>query len=130
MLVQSQGIWLRLLKLTCIWLAFVSTMVTGQGPATGQEPSLPAPLGDYDGQISIPHIARYHSLPTRMEMRPLFIAPNDIYRIDPRLQPLFDRTLRESADPEFLEAAALSLARIAREEHGDISTSADVLIKP
>ncbi|MBL8815447.1 MAG: hypothetical protein JNL58_05420 [Planctomyces sp.] len=62
-----------------------------------------------------------------MDLQPAFVAPPEIRRIDPRLQPLFDRTLRESGDPEFLEIAALSLARIAREKHGDIASSVDVL---
>lgn len=97
------------------------------GVSLADEQAIQFPKGPYTGPIDLPGIVRYNRLPMRMELEPLLVAPPDLYKLDPRHQPLFDRTLRESTDPEIVEIAALSLGRIAREKLGDIRPSLDRL---
>ncbi|MBL8815446.1 MAG: hypothetical protein JNL58_05415 [Planctomyces sp.] len=108
----------------------ISLTVCGHGAAIGEaadEKKVQFPAGPYTGPLDLPHIVRYTRLPMRMELEPLLVGPPDEFHIDPRHQPLFDKTLRESSDPEIVEIAALSLGRIAREKLGDISSSLDRL---
>ncbi|MEJ7593145.1 MAG: hypothetical protein WKF77_16490, partial [Planctomycetaceae bacterium] len=95
------------------------------------EPPKPefSPHGPFQGPLDIPHIARFSGLPMRMFHEPHLISPGSVRLLDSRYVPFFDKTLREFDDEELLEAAALSLARVARENLQDISSSTDILLK-
>ena len=77
----------------------------------------------------MPHIARFLGLPMRMFLEPHLISPGNFKQLDLRFVALFDRTLREMADDELQEMAALSLARVAHEKLQDTSGSTDILLK-
>ena len=72
-----------------------------------------SPQGGYFGPLPLPPIVRYQNLPVRMHLEPLVSAPVTITELDDRLVPLWERMLREGTDPELVEVAALSLARVA-----------------
>lgn len=80
-----------------------------------QQADVVLPAGKYQGTFELPHIARYKTLPVRMELEPLFIVPPLAMKYDLRFPAFFDRILRESDDPELLEVAARSVARMLRE---------------
>ena len=88
-----------------------------------------SPHGPFRGPLEIAHIARFDNLPRRMFLEPQLIPPESVRFIGPHYVPLFDRTLRESSDAELLEAAALSLARVAHEKLQDTSVSNDILLQ-
>ena len=88
-----------------------------------------SPHGPYLGPLDIAHIARFSSLPRRMFLEPYLIPPESVETLDPRFVELFDKTLREINDDELLETAALSLARVARENLQEMSGSSDILLK-
>lgn len=72
-----------------------------------------SPQGGFFGPISLPPIIRYQNLPMRMHLEPLIPPFEILTELDKRLVPLWDRMLREGTDPELVETAALSLARVA-----------------
>ena len=88
-----------------------------------------SPRGPYQGLLDISHIARFDKLPMRMHLEPHLIAPPNSKKLDDRYVPLFERTLRDVADDELLETAALSLARVAEGKMQNIETAADILLK-
>ena len=88
-----------------------------------------SPRGPFLGPLEIADIARYGDLPRRMLLEPHMIVPPSPRELDARYVPLFDKTLRDTADAELLETAALSLARIAHEKLQDISVSSDILLR-
>lgn len=86
-----------------------------------------SPKGPVDGPVTLPEIARYRSLPWRMNLEPGFPPVVSPRELDADLIPLFIRVLEEPGDPEVLYHAAQSLARIAGSEGRDISAALPVL---
>lgn len=72
-----------------------------------------SPQGGFFGTISLPSIVRYQNLPMRMHLDPFIPDAVSVKQLDSRLVPLWERMLREGTDPELVEVAALSLARVA-----------------
>lgn len=99
--------------------------VGSDGMAQDSETQFPA--GHYGGTVELPHIARYLTLPMRMDLEPTFVVPPNILKFDHRFPEFFDRTLRTTEDPELLELAALSVARLLREKLVNTSASFDIL---
>lgn len=122
---------ISLINIRFLFIALLVSLTCGfrtsNSAEAADEPKVQFPAGPYTGPLSLPHIVRYTRLPMRMELEPLLVGPPDEFRLDPRHQPLFDKTLRESSDPEIVEIAALSLGRIAREKLGTINGSLDRL---
>ena len=79
-----------------------------------------SPQGGFFGTISLPVIVRYQNLPMRMYLDPLIPAPVAVQELDSQLVPLWERMLREGTDPELVEVAAQSLARVAEMKLADI----------
>lgn len=79
-----------------------------------------SPQGGFFGTISLSPIVRYQNLPMRMHLDPFIPAPVAVQELDSRLIPLWDRMLREGTDPELVEVAAQSLARVAEMKLADI----------
>ena len=86
-----------------------------------------SPSGPWLGQLDIPEVVRFRELPLRMYLEPVLFPPQILTSQDDRLVPHFERVLREATDAEIQEIAALSLARVAREKLGDISSTAETL---
>ncbi len=86
-----------------------------------------SPGGPFRGPLEIAPVARYSDLPMRMFLEPHILIDRSPIVLDSRYVPLFDKTLRETADVELLETAALSLARVSREKLRDIAISTDIL---
>ncbi len=72
-----------------------------------------SPQGGFFGPIPLPPIVRYQNLPVRMHLEPMLPSLEILTELDDRLVPLWERMLREGTDPELVEVAALSLARVA-----------------
>lgn len=87
-----------------------------------------SPRGPFQGPLEISHIARFDKLPMRMHLEPYLIAPAGTEKLDARYVPLFERTLRDVDDPELLETAALSLARVAAGRMQSIESATDILL--
>ena len=87
-----------------------------------------SPRGGYFGPISLPPIVRYQSLPMRMHLEPFIPQLGNLTELDNRLVPLWERSLREGTDPELVEVAALSLARVAELKLADIHTAEKSLL--
>lgn len=106
-------------------------------PAVAQEsligsdlPGAPAdysPSGFYTGPIEIPDIARFKTLPNRMDYEPFITDVRQIFTLSDRYVPLCVRVLQEAQDEEVLEVAALQLYRFARENMADTSSAATAL---
>jgi hypothetical protein len=79
-----------------------------------------SPQGGFFGTISLPAIVRYQNLPMRMYLDPLLPESVALEVLDSRLVPLWERMLREGTDPELVEVAAQSLARVAEMKLADI----------
>lgn len=86
-----------------------------------------SPQGGYFGPLELPPIVRYPNLPIRMHLDPLIPPPKTVPELDKRLVPLWDRMLREGTDPELVEVAALSLARVAKLGLADIQMAQESL---
>ncbi len=82
-----------------------------------------SPQGGFFEPISLPPIVRYQNLPMRMHLDPLIPAPITLQELDNRLVPLWDRMLREGTDPELVEVAAQSLARVAQLRLAEIQSA-------
>lgn len=80
-----------------------------------------SPKGGFFGPISLPLIVRYQNLPMRMHLEPSLPPVETEKELDKRLVPLWERMLREGTDPELVEVAAESLARVAEMKLADIS---------
>ena len=130
------------MKLTgSLLLMFLFLFLSVCEPASGyqvQDESSPSasapdpdfsPRGPFTGPLVIPHIARFRELPNRMNLDPLILPPDTVFKIDEQLVPLFERILQEATDEEIQEVAALSLARVAEENLADISRSGTALLK-
>ena len=100
-------------------------------PASSQVTAHPgdafSPSGPWRGPLDIPEIVRHRQLPLRMYLEPALLPPQMLTSQDDRLVPHFERVLREATDTEIQEVAALSLARVARERLGDISSAEETL---
>ena len=79
-----------------------------------------SPQGAFLGTIPLPPIVRYQNLPMRMHLEPLIPMSVALEGLDSRLVPLWERMLREGTDPELVEVAAQSLARVAELKLADI----------
>jgi hypothetical protein len=86
-----------------------------------------SPQGGFFGPIPLPPIVRYQNLPVRMHLEPVISAPPTIKELDSRLVPLWERMLREGTDPELVEVAAFSLARVAELGLADIQPAEESL---
>lgn len=86
-----------------------------------------SPSGFYTGPIEIPDIARFKTLPNRMDYEPFITDVRQIFTLSDRYVPLCVRILQEAKDEEILEVAALQLYRFAREKMADTSTAATAL---
>ena len=82
-----------------------------------------SPQGGFFGPIPLPPIVRYQSLPMRMHLEPLIPPFRILKELDNRLVPLWERTLREGTDPELVEVASLSLARVAEQKLANIQSA-------
>ena len=82
-----------------------------------------SPQGGFFGTITLPPVVRYQNLPMRMHLDPFIPAPVAVQELDSRLIPLWERMLREGTDPELVEDAAQSLARVAEMKLADIQSA-------
>lgn len=97
--------------------------------AQQQPPVWPQPLADenftasghYAGPLVIPSIARFKTLPMRMDFEPEIQDVPTYYLLEPKMVGLCNRALKDSTDEEIQEVAALQLYRIAFEKLDDIS---------
>ena len=109
----------------------VTSAQESAAPASAQVTAHPgdafSPSGPWLGQLDIPEVVRFRELPQRMYLEPVLFPPQILTSQDDRLVPHFERVLREATDAEIQEIAALSLARVAREKLGDISSAAETL---
>lgn len=99
-----------------------SSEIPGSTQPAAPDPEY-SPHGPYFGPLALPHIVRYRELPMRMHLEPIILPPDNIYSLDERMLPLFERVVKEARDLEVQEVAALSLARVGVENIADISHS-------
>ncbi|MEY3457846.1 MAG: hypothetical protein RL215_1003 [Planctomycetota bacterium] len=117
-------------------IAVICCVITG--PAIAQQsligsdlPGAPAdysPSGFFQGPIEIPDIARFRTLPHRMDYEPFITDVRRVFTLSDRYVPLSIRMLQEATDEEILEVAALQLYRIAREKMADTSSAGEALL--
>lgn len=85
--------------------------------------------GHYSGPLVLPSIARFKTLPMRMDFEPEIHEVPTYYLLDSNMVGLCNRALKDSADEEIQEVAALQLYRIAAEKLDDISPAKTVLME-
>lgn len=88
-----------------------------------------SPGGHYAGPLVIPSIARFKTLPMRMDFEPEIQDVPTYYLLDAKMVALCTRALKESADEEIQEVAALQLYRVAFEKLDDISPAKSTLME-
>lgn len=87
-----------------------------------------SPSGFYKGPIEIPDVARFRTLPHRMDYEPFITDARRLFILSDRYVPLSIRVLQEATDEEILEVAALQLYRIAQEKLADTSSATESLL--
>ena len=114
-----------------LWQSPLARPAMAQESLIGSDlPGAPAdysPSGFYSGPIEIPDIARFKTLPNRMDYEPFITDVRIIFTLSDRYVPLSIKVLQEAKDEEILEVAALQLYRFAREKMADTSSAATAL---
>ncbi len=86
-----------------------------------------SPSGFWTTPLALPDVVRFRQLPMRMYLEPQLWPPAVLSVFNDRMIPHFAQVLQEASDAEIQEVAALSLARVARENLGDIRSIAEAL---